>query len=359
MYNFRSDWLVPLHDEQQVSSIYSLGRGQESIDYLQQAVALHRELSGDEVELQVVARLEEFLETLGQAERKFGHFEDAIVTFSEIVKLTDRSNDLSLQARAISDIGYTYQQAGERERAIRYLEEAALLAQQAGQTNDAKRWRLQIQMLGNMTNRHEIDESWAENRSQRTDASLAYTQNAEAQQLASIKRYDDALKLAIPVLRWAQHEGDTHLEISVRNTLAGCYLWTERTESAIKEFHKSIRLADGTGESKASMDLRCSLANAYIKDGAINEAQQVLWTGIAYSQIVLEQTQSSEMRQQVVAGSLALYELLAYLASRVDHKKNHETLLTLTEMVRARNLIGWLKLPRFRQRSTNKYEVHY
>jgi len=339
-YGFRGHVALALRDKGQV--LASLGRAQDSLDCLRRAIDERRKISDKEAYQQTVVSLGAFLDAYGQAARRFGHFEDAIKTFSELTEFQRKTGDVSLQARAISDVGYTYQQAGEMSQAIRYLEEAVSLAESSGALSDATRWRIQIGIMKGETTTKTLP-SFAEHHSPIKDSKTAYLQNAQAQQLAFQKNYSEAEFIARRVLEWAQYEKDTHLEISARNTLGSCYMNNDQLPKAIVEFQKGIQLADWFKDDQASLSLRYNLAKTYIYQRAYQRSADVLLSGIGYSQQRLAQTETAEFRQQVVAGSIALYELFALLLAYKDSEQNHKWLLAITELVRARNLYGWLK----------------
>ena len=95
------------------------------------------------------------------------------------------------------------------------------------------------------------------------------------------------------------------------------------------------------------MVLRYNLAKIYVEQRKYRPSIDVLLNGIAISQHVVSQVESSEFRQQVIAGSLSLYELYALILSHFDDPNNHLHLLSRTERVRARNLYSWLLADHF------------
>jgi CHAT domain-containing protein len=60
--------------------------------------------------------------------------------------------------------------------------------------------------------------------------------------------------------------------------------------------------------------------------------------------VAVARTDSFAFRQQVVSGALPLYELFAFLLSRVDAPGNHENILAITEVIRARNMGTWAQI---------------
>jgi len=338
-YGFRGHVALALRDKGQV--LASKGRKQEALDFLRKAVQLRRTLDDKEVKEQAVATLEAFLDTLGQVASRFGQYDEAIEVFGELAELEAAAGHLDLKARAISHIGHTYSQAGETERAVQYLLEAANVADTAGAAWEAKYWRTQADAmrgepivdsdLAKIHLGHEIK-----------DAETAYLLNAQAQQLAMNHRCETAELMAHSVLEWAQRAKDTHMEISARNTLSVCYKETDQNERAIEELQKGIQLADWANEYQASMVLRYNLAKIFLEQRNYQRSVDILLNGIGISQHVLSQIETSEFRQQVIAGSLSLYELYALILSHHEHHNNHLNLLSMTEQVRATNLYSWL-----------------
>lgn len=318
----------------------SKGRDEESLEVLRSALELRRVLTDEEIKDQSVSGLDSFLEKLGRIATRFGHFDEAIEVFGEIAELEGKTGNLVAKAVAISDIGHIYAQAGEPDRSIQYLLEAADLADQAGASLKAQYWRTQARtMKGGPVDAGPLEIKSVE---KIEDAETAYLLNAQSQQLALSGQYETAEPLALAAGHWAQREKDMHLEISVRNTLALCYQQTDREPQAIEELQKGIRLADWSGEYQASMILRYNLAKLFLSQQKQQRSIHVLIAGIVYSQQVLMQIESSEFRQQVIASSLSLYELYALILSHHEDPQNHLNLLSMTERVRARNLYSWL-----------------
>jgi hypothetical protein len=117
---------------------------------------------------------------------------------------------------------------------------------------------------------------------------------------------------------------------------------TDDRKEAVHEFHKGIQLADGTGETSASLTLRYNLAKAYLQARDYKASHDVLLMGIGFCQQLLSKSDASEFRQEIIAGSLGLYELLVLLLSHAEHHGNHMEILAMTETVRCQNLLRWL-----------------
>lgn len=323
-------------------ALASLGEREEALHCLKQAVDERRMLSEDVARKESVPALATFLNTYGESARKFGQYEEAVRTFRELAETQQRAGETDLQARAISDIGYTYEWAGEKTAAVYYLTQAADIAERAGDMANAARWRTQAGvMCGKST--MEADECRTSAEWPIPDgAQHAYALNVRAQQLVLGERYTQAISLGKQVLNWARLDRDSHLEISVRNMLGVSYMYTDEATEATAQFHKAIRLADGTGEMTASLNLRYNLAKAYVLAHDYQAAHDVLVYGIAQSQQLLSELDSSEFRQEVMAGSTGLYEMLVLLLSHADQHGNHMEILATADAVACQNLLGWL-----------------
>ncbi|MCX6678642.1 MAG: CHAT domain-containing protein [Methanothrix sp.] len=324
-------------------ALKNLGKGDEALEYLKQALDGRKVLSEDAATEQSVPDLEVFLDAYGQAARQFGRFEEALAIFQELAELQSQAGEVALQARAISDIGYTYLQAGEKERAVHYLIQASDLAASAGDMTNAARWRNQAELMCGKNTVASTAPCAQATVSHSDSAENVYALNVQLQRLLTSQHYDDAIKLGQHVLEWAQLQRDTHLEINIRNTLGLSYMSMDDKAEAVRQFHKGIQLADSTGDARASMSLRYNLAKAYIQARDYQASHDVLLMGIGYCQQLLGKLDASEFRQEVVAGSLSLYELLVLLLSQADHQANHIGILAMTETIRCQNLLRWLR----------------
>jgi CHAT domain-containing protein/tetratricopeptide (TPR) repeat protein len=350
-YGFRGHEALALRDRGMAHS--ALGRETEALEALRAAIEIRRQLSEDEVREQSVIALPAFLNELGVTARKFGRSDEAMRSFLENVETHREEGDRHLQAIALSEIGYTYQHSGETDKAVEYLRQAIRVEEQNGPTPHSRRWRMQIVKMSSGSI-HPFPPSEDEDEgafdpedvdAPIEDESEAYHLAEYALNLATRDAYDKAIALATRVLRWAIRQRDVHCQVVCRNVLGICHDSLGDAKRAISEFQKGIQLADGAGGGvSAALTLRYNLAKTYLNDGRQELCGDVLQSGIAHSQMALNQVDSFAFRQQVVSGALPLYELFALLLSHVDARPNHEHLLAITEVVRARNMATWAQI---------------
>jgi len=337
-FNLKGHIASALRDKGEI--LTDLGREKEAFDCLRMAVEVRRTLSTKEEREHAVASLTAFINLLGLGARRFGHFEGAILAFLEVADLEKKAGNLDLYARAISEVGYTYIQAGEEQRGFEYLEEASRVAESAGAFEDANRWRTQVEMRRREESKREkvlISDLIAE---KVKTGEEAYWQSTLAEKFAREGRYAESLKAARVALEWAQMAKDFDLEISTRNVIAKVFNDQGKLEEAINETRRAILVADRVSNKPAMLLLRGNLANALVRQHKYQAADAVLTDGIVRSQLLLAETEASEFRQSIMAGTIWLYEQYASLLSQSEY---HDELLRITELARARNLLGWIK----------------
>ena len=349
-YGFRGHEASALRDLGTAHS--ELGREAEALESLRAAVQLRRSLSDIEISKQSVISLTAFLNELGIAARKFGYFDEAILAFLENAEINHQEGDWHHEAIDLSEIGYTYLHSGETNKAVDFLRKAVQIEEKNGPTTYSRRWKIQIERMSDRAAQdfevdgERIGESFKlDDVDWQIDASSAYIFAEQALALALRGNYDKAMTLATSVLQWAIGQRDIHCQIVCRNVLGICHDNLGHPLQAISEYHKGIQLADGGGGGTSlSLLLRYNLAKVYFKERQYQNTADVLRTGIALSQMALARSDSFAFRQQVVSGALPLYELFALLLSQVDAPGNHENLLAITEVVRARNMGTWAQI---------------
>ncbi|MFO1432753.1 MAG: CHAT domain-containing tetratricopeptide repeat protein [Candidatus Competibacteraceae bacterium] len=346
-YGFRGHEASALRDLGMAHS--ELGRVTEALESLHIALKLRRSLSDVEVSEQSVTSLSAFLDALGIAARKFGYLDEAIRLFLENTEIHRQEGDWHFEARAWSEVGYVYLFSGESDKAIEFLRKAVQIEEINGPTPDSQRWKMQIAMLSkgvmqacDPSEENDGGSFHPNDLNLQIEDESAYLLADQALEFATQGNYDNAMALATSVLRWAIGQRDIHCQIVCRNTLGICHDERGNLQEAISEFQKGIQLADGTsGDMSASLSLRYNLAKVYLKQGNNQNCADVLQSGIAFSQMAVALADSFAFRQQVVSGALPLYELYALLLSHSDVPANHEHLLAITEVVRARNMGTW------------------
>ncbi|MGH8497351.1 MAG: CHAT domain-containing protein [Methylococcales bacterium] len=349
-YGFRGHEALALRDLGMAHS--ELGRETEALKSLRAAVQLRRLLSDAEIREQSVISLAAFLNELGVTARKFGRFDESMRAFLENVEIHQQKGDWHLEALALSEVGYTYLHSGEPDKTIEFLRKAVRTEEKNGPTAYSLRWKMQIaRMSDSAIQDSDVGEElvWRSFDSDDLDSEIgapsAYILAEQASELAIRGNYDKAIALATSVLQWAIGQRDIHCQVMCRNILGICHDKRDNPQQAISEYQKGIQLADGRGGGiSSSLLLRYNLAKVYYKQGQYQNCADVLRAGIAFSQMAVARADSFTFRQQVVAGALPLYELFAFLLSRVNAPGNHENLLAITEVVRARNMGTWAQI---------------
>lgn len=324
-----------LRDRGMVKS--ELGRTGAAED-LRAALEIRKRLSGEEALEYAVPDVGGFLNDLGVVTRKEGQFETATVAFLELAEFQRARGDQALEARALSDLGYTYHASGEDERAARYLIEAADLADRVGEHRDPARWRRQASAFSGTAEISDF-EAGAIASSIATPGD-AYETASVVELLIAQGRFEEAMVPAQRALEWARENKDSSFEMSLLNDVAVCHAHRGNLDGAIPMFQQAIRLADGLKNAPASLRIRQGLATAFLRAGKPQLAADVLWSGLAFGEVLLSSTPGTETRQQVAASILGVHEIFASLLSQTG---NHETMVATTEIARTRNLLGWMR----------------
>lgn len=307
-----------------------LGRQEDALASLRQSVESRRRLSETECRRYLVPPQTAFLLSLGEAARRFGHLEEAVSTFIEVAELEGTGGRKLEQAWALSEIGYAYCLAGEEDRGREYLRQAVDIGEAAGGSENVARWRRDL----------EVGRRDLSYRAEVRTLQEAYEQLQTARQLAFSGLHGAAIRAAKAVLQLARGHGDPQLEIASRSTIAKVHSDCGELDSAIDETRRAIVVADRINNRALMLGLRENLANGLARLGENTRAVSVLLDGIVQSQLWLVETEDSDSRQAILAGTSGLYEQYSLLASHGDQP---EGLLWVTEQARARNLGRWME----------------
>lgn len=325
-----------------------LGRSEEALETLCAATGLRKKLTKSEVQDASVVSVGRFLYAYGMAARQFSNFELAIGIFSEMADIESHNGASEQHADAVSEIAYTYQRAGDMEKTKIYLQEAiSIIEQHDISSANSTRWRLQLQALShNQTASSEVSARGPTPFLADTihDSETAYLRSVLAEKLLFEGNYEEARRKAMEVIDWATYSKDYSLEITALNLLGTIYRYQGVFDASIKAYQRGIKVSDQIREGATSMGLRYNLAKVYILKQNYKASFDVLMTGIIYSQNLLDQTETSGFRQQIIAGSIGLYELAAYLLCVFDAEENRPIFAMITELARARNLKNWIQM---------------
>lgn len=314
------------------------GRPDAALASLREAVATRRELDEAVAEEQSTGDLDEYLAQLGGTSREVGAFSEALSAFSEAVALAELDEDKGRLAYLISEEAFTHHAAGNDLRAAELLERAALVGATAGGSLDAERWSLGAAMM-----RGELGSSDLESQEKVVvdSPSSAYLVNARAVRLLALERFDHAAALAEEVLAWSRVEHDRHLEASALNTIGVRELRRGRPKKAIATLRQAIKVTSASGQRTMQPGITYNLAKAFYELPDLTAAFEVAIYGLAQASDVLARSDELAIRQQVLAGQLGLWELLALIAGQA--RGTERLLLLETERVRAPAMSSWLR----------------
>lgn len=92
----------------------------ERIDRAIETVQLYEELSADDFKSDIVA----VLNSKGVLQKKFGHYKEALETYQLAAGIAEKQNDLPSRAIFLTNTGNIYQEIGELDRAMEYIQQA-------------------------------------------------------------------------------------------------------------------------------------------------------------------------------------------------------------------------------------------
>jgi tetratricopeptide (TPR) repeat protein len=283
---------------------------------------------------------ETLISMLGVAARAAGDYELSLKAFDELLELARRSADQSLEAEGWSELGYTHEAFGERDRAVAALGTAADIGLMVGDQR-ARRWRRQSSLLAGHVGENDLTGAGSlEGVGPVTDIADAYERSSIMEAFVAAGRFAEAVALAEPVLDWSRTEGVVDLEMSVTGLVAIALARTGDIKQAVKLSHKAIRIAEQRRNYTAALRLRESLALAFRLNDQPQAAADTLLSAIANGHLLLRKTYGSDARQRLAAGLLGATSTLAGIYSRSGF---HLSMIGVTEKARTRNLEEWMR----------------
>jgi CHAT domain-containing protein/tetratricopeptide (TPR) repeat protein len=329
-----------------------LGRVEEARRYQLGALAARDRVTEDDARAAGTASRDQYLGAHGKVARQAGQYEEAVAAFLRALEEQKRRGTGQDAAYTLSEIGFTWQAAGDSDRAQRYLQEAAGLADSLGMRNEARRWGLAVSIL---TGRQALGPATPPESSRPEEiigAEAAYGVAAEAEVLLSTGKPDAARALVLQCIAWAKKSGDRHIELRSRINLAGTYLHEGRLFESLAATRVALSLAAEVDDLEAWLTAKGNLGNVLNMIGLVEEAERELKEGIARAEAHLTRTPTAEFRQAFRAGVVRLYEELAVAlaVTRDEEGRNvlnptrHEESLRYSQMIRGMNLSGWLSL---------------
>lgn len=313
----------------------ALGRN-GALEDLRAALDLRRCITAEQAGEYAVPGLDGFLDDVGNASRRAGDIEGAVAAFLELADLQERAGEPELRARAISDLGYTYNLAGDETRGVQYLHSAAAIAEQAGDIANAERWRRQARNVGISPGVAHLSLEGDE----LADSASGHEAATRLEALLAAGAAEEAVTLGERILAGATASRDNDLRMVVLQNTGVGHALLGNYQAAVPLFHQAIRLADGFDNAIASVGLREGLASAYVKLRKPGLAVDVLAAAVAAGDLLLSKTPGSEARQQIGVAFRRVYALLASILSQAG---SHARMASVTESARSRNLLGWMQ----------------
>jgi len=312
--------------------LFALGRP-KAVETLEAALELRKKLPPVEESEEGVPTLEAFMDQLAVVFRAHGFSDKAMLLYLALAEMCEKKGDYRLQALAVSDIGYAYLQAGSVERCIGCLEKAIeiSLLHNVNQDNTV-RWRIQVANF-----RHEGTACSAADSDPESDEEAALLAEKANGHLVS-GQYQEARLCAEKSLNWALQNRNVDMQILCLNVIGASSSHLGNVEESVRSFQKAVQLSDFHGRADQSASIRSNLAGVLIDKGRLQQAVHVLLAGIAANRLALSKTQSTALRQEVIAGHIRSYELLALVLGNTG---NYEALVRYTDDSRALNLSSW------------------
>jgi tetratricopeptide (TPR) repeat protein len=285
---------------------------------------------------------ESYRSDLARIARTFGRYELAQRTYVELRERARASGDLRQEALAESEIGYTAHMAGDDNLAARHLRAAADIAEQDGDHLEADRWRRQAEAMAHITPdaaRLEAETEWIRSAVPPRSRQEAYHLASRVEWLLGARQGELVRKPAEWLRAWAHADQDVNLEMRAAHLLASALLLIGDTDGAIRSAQEAVGMADRRGDVAASVRFRQLLATAYFSGKRGSLAMETLFAARAFSANALADSRGSETRQQIAAGNLRTFEILA---SASTGSGDHESMIGYTESARTQNLEAWM-----------------
>ncbi|HEX8200063.1 MAG TPA: hypothetical protein VF590_06220, partial [Isosphaeraceae bacterium] len=282
------------------------------------------------------------------AVRRGGRFEEAIVILTRLLETERVRGAPASQAWIRSELGFTYAAVGNRAAAVRELNAAATLAEGLTPPSEAlsqlaAHWRTTAQGLGVQG---EPGSSVTTSPAPGGDVQAPLKIRAnQAAVLCQRGNWAEAREILEDLLRQARHERDVEVEIGVRVNLGVAIAMQDEPEGdldrGIEQLRKAIALADSTGSTSYRVQSRKALASLLFDRKRWPEAMTVIKEAMPVLDEILYHNEDTESRQQLVAQSIALFELSVNINLHANYAPLR--LLLIAEHVRARNLSRWFR----------------
>jgi tetratricopeptide (TPR) repeat protein len=269
---------------------------------------------------------------LGDYARLDGHLEEAISAFEQARAAALGTAGAHDAALALSELGYTYRNAGEMERGIRLLKTAAAEARQLGDLDLAARWDGQFGGV-------ELPETSAATRVQHA-ASLVETDPAEA------------ITLARECVKIATRESNAAMEAAARSNLGLALGKLGRTHQARLAYRAALAAAVRSGDLMIQFLVLANLSDELVQQPRKAEFDQVSAEAVRVGEQVRRTTGTGETKQMVAAALARVYDRMAVMSALTVTPPEGPSaippdaarVLDTSQRMRGRNLLRWLSM---------------
>jgi tetratricopeptide (TPR) repeat protein len=270
----------------------------------------------------------------GDVVRHAGDLERAIEIYQRGQKAGRDGGDPLGATWCLSEIGITWQQLGEADRATSILDEAAKEAEALGDHEAALRWRMRLQAKpGKLLFLSGFNR-------------LSYAMA----RLSAHGRHDEEAERIARELVTEAGNGQPDLECAARNLLAACYQRRGALHQAITTAKVAVKRADATDRPLLAIQFRTNLATYYVEAKQLLLAEQIAQEAVELGERLRDDAATSEIRQAIGAGLAGSYELLILLAAEdlTTREANVARVAELGQRFQTRNLNRWLTLTNLR-----------
>jgi tetratricopeptide (TPR) repeat protein len=316
-----------------------LGQHGTALGSVREAAELRQRLDQGEVVEWQAEPLGAYYQVLGEEARFAGQYEEALEAFEEGRAAAMAAGNAYAAAWMLSEIGYTWEIAGERERGAALLGKAAAEAEALGDTDSATRWGKA--------------RDWVSSDDESTHTKLS---RAVAIAETQPERLDEAVRLAREAVAEAKRQGNRVLEGQARNALGSLLEMKGQSILAINALRVAVAIAQETGDLGAEFHYRANLAMSFGQRARLEDGEAELRHAIACGERLRREADSAELRQAVAAGLARAYEQLAFFAS-VSYRPGKYMaadpqwrppqplpMLEVGQRLRAHNLLRWIRL---------------
>jgi tetratricopeptide (TPR) repeat protein len=314
----------------QASLLRERGELAPAVQALRDAVELRRTLPEDIPGIRTTTY--RLLIELGDCARLDGHYDEAISAFEQARESAQAANHASEAAVALSEIGYTWRNAGEVRRGTEVLEMAAAEARQLGDMDNAARWSGKFDGI-------DLSKASAATRLQYA-ASLMDVDPKKA-----LTEARECAKIAV------QFNNDT-LEAEARNAMGAALSKLDCTYQAEAAWRGALAAATRAGNSMAQFQVLGNLADEMFRQMRKTDFDKDSAEAIRIGEQIRRSAGSGETRQVVAASLARVYDRMAMASAIAYHPRGGAPeippdpghVLDISQRMRGRNLLRWLSL---------------